>query len=170
MSEYVRSTIQKRDAKGAIRHGGEWLTLWSDPDSLKTRVELQQEAAERSAVLAVEHQLAAAARSLAGDPEMQIAFGASDEKGTAVFKTLPAAALGDDALSALRGQIDSYALGRRFHQSGLHRELAPSEASRRLLFDMCEQVRCEALGARASAASRAISWPAIASGCASPIF
>ena len=74
MAEAVRSTIQKRDAKGTIRHGGEWLALWSDPDSMKTPAELRREAAERNAALQVEHRLAAAARSLSGDPDMQISF------------------------------------------------------------------------------------------------
>jgi cobaltochelatase CobT len=146
LNESVRSTIQKRDAKGAIRHGGEWLALWSDPDSMKTRAELQQEAAERTAILSVEHQLAAAARSLSGDPEMQIAFASSDEKGGALFEVPPAGP--GDSLSALRGEIDSYALARRFHKPALHLELAPVEASQRNLFDLCERVRCEAIGAR----------------------
>ena len=44
LHEPVRSTIQKRDARGTIRHGGEWLALWSDPDSMKT----QRRAAARS--------------------------------------------------------------------------------------------------------------------------
>ena len=147
MSDSVRSTIQKRDAKGAIRHGGEWLALWSDPDSMKTRAELRQEAAERGAIVGVEHQLAAAARSLSGDPAMQVAFGATGEMG-GVFESLAADASNPEALSARRGEIDAYALARRFHEPGLHRDLAPSDPSRKTLFDLCEQVRCEAIGAQ----------------------
>jgi cobaltochelatase CobT len=147
LSESVRSTIQKRDAKGAIRHGGEWLALWSDPDSMKTRAELRQEAAARSAALTVEHQLAAAARSLAGDPWMQIAFGASGEAGGAMFAAESVGSSDEEVLSARRGEIDAYALTRRFHQTGLHRSLAPTDASEKALFDLCEQVRCEAIGA-----------------------
>jgi cobaltochelatase CobT len=147
LSDSVRSTIQKRDAKGAIRHGGEWLTLWSDPDSMKTRAELRQEAAARSAALTVEHQLAAAARSLAGDPWMQIAFGASGEAGGAMFAAESVGSSDEEVLSARRGEIDAYALTRRFHQTGLHRSLAPTDASEKALFDLCEQVRCEAIGA-----------------------
>jgi cobaltochelatase CobT len=147
LSDAVRSTIQKRDAKGAIRHGGEWLTLWSDPDSMKTRAELRQEAAERSAASTVEHQLAAAARSLSGDPRMQIAFGPSGEAAGAVFEPPSAGFAEGESLSALRGSIDSYALARRFHDPELHRALAPRDPSQNALFDLCEQVRCEALGA-----------------------
>jgi cobaltochelatase CobT len=148
LNEPVRSTIQKRDAKGAIRHGAEWLALWSDPDSMKTPAELRREAAERGAVLAIERRLGAAARALSGDPATQVAFGAKDASGSAAFAALPAAPPDDDALSAWRGEIDSYALMRRFHDPVTHRDLAPAEPSRRRLFDLCELVRCEAAGAR----------------------
>ena len=147
MNETVRSTIQKRDAKGVIRHGGEWLALWSDPDSMKTVAELRHEAAERKAVLSVEHQLAAAARALAGDPDLQIAFGQSAD-GAAVFETLTSVSGDPAALSALRGDIDSHALVRRHHDAAVHAQFAPPDRAIRALFDMCEEVRCEALGAR----------------------
>jgi cobaltochelatase CobT len=146
--ETVRSTIQKRDAKGVIRHGGEWLALWSDPDSMKTVAELKHEAVERKAVLSVEHQLAAAGRALAGDPDMQITFAASGKTGGAVFETLPAAATDAGALAALRGDIDSHALIQRHHDAPLHRKFAPEPGPLRVLFDVCEAVRCEGLGAR----------------------
>ena len=147
MQEPVRSTIQKRDARGTIRHGAEWLALWSDPDSMKTSVELQREAAERNAALMVEHRLAAAARSLSGDPDMQISFGPGGAGDTAVFERLQDASSKAAQLAALRGQIDSYALVQRFHAPALHGALAPAGASERMLFDLCEEVRCEALGA-----------------------
>jgi len=149
VNEAVRSTIQKRDAKGVIRHGGEWLALWSDPDSMKTVAELKHEAAERQQVLSVEHHLAAAARALSGDPDLQISFGdARKANGGAVFETLPAASSDPAALTALRGDIDSHALIRRHHDPSVHREFAPDAGPLRSLFDMCEEVRCEALGAR----------------------
>ena len=102
MHESVRSTIQKRDARGTIRHGAEWLALWSDPDSMKSSVELQREAAERNAALMVEHQLAAAARSLSGDPGMQISFGDGGAGDTAVFDRLQDASSSPSQLAALR--------------------------------------------------------------------
>src|SRR6476659_7043408 len=74
LQEKVRSTIQKRDAKGVVRHGAEWLLLWADPDSMKSGAELQQELAQRNEALKIEQRLAAAARSLSGDPAMQIDF------------------------------------------------------------------------------------------------
>ena len=147
VNETVRSTIQKRDAKGVIRHGGEWLALWSDPDSMKTAAELKHEAAERKAVLSVEHQLAAAARALAGDPDLQVTFGQAGKNG-AMFESPPSTAGGSGELAALRGDVDSHALVKRHHDPAVHRELAPDDGSLRRLFDMCEEVRCEALGAR----------------------
>ena len=90
LPEAVRSTIQKRDAKGTIRHGGEWLALWSDPDSMKTPAELQREAAERNAALPIEHQLAAAARARCpAIPTCRSAFGARQrDRRRGVFETL----------------------------------------------------------------------------------
>jgi cobaltochelatase CobT len=148
VTETVRSTIQKRDAKGVIRHGGEWLALWSDPDSMKSAADLKHEAAERQSVLSIEHQLAAAARALAGNPDLQITFGASGKPGGTTFETLPAAATEAAALSALRGEIDSHALVQRHHDAAVHKEFAPRPGAIRALFDMCEEVRCEVLGAR----------------------
>ena len=146
MNDAVRSTIQKRDAKGVIRHGGEWLTLWSDPNSMKSDAELKREAAEHGAALRLEQQLGAAARAVSADPGMQISFAGS---GAGVFETLSRAeALDAEALSALRGEIDSYALVRRYHNASVHGDIAPAHAASRKLFDMCEAVRCEALGAR----------------------
>jgi cobaltochelatase CobT len=146
VKDAVRSTIQKRDAKGVIRHGGEWLTLWSDPDSLKSDVELKREAAEHGAALRLEQQLGAAARAVSADPGMQIGFAGS---GPGAFEALSRTKAPDaEALSALRGEIDSYALVRRYHDASVHLDMAPADAASRTLFDMCEAVRCEALGAR----------------------
>jgi cobaltochelatase CobT len=146
VNDAVRSTIQKRDAKGVIRHGGEWLTLWSDPDSMKSGAELKREAAERGAALRLEQRLGAAARAVSANPDMQINFAGS---GAGAFETLSRAEATDaEALSALRGEIDSYALVRRYHDASVHRNMAPAPAASRTLFDMCEEVRCEALGAR----------------------
>lgn len=145
MKDGVRSTIQKRDAKGVIRHGGEWLTLWSDPDSMKSSAELKREASEHGAALRLEQQLAAAARAVSANPDMQINFVGS---GTDWFEALSTADATDaDALSALRGKIDSRALVLRYHDASVHRDVAPANGVARALFDMCEEVRCEALGA-----------------------
>ncbi|MEY9537959.1 cobaltochelatase CobT [Bradyrhizobium diazoefficiens] len=146
MNDTVRSTIQKRDARGVIRHGAEWLTLWSDPDSMKSGAELKREAAEHGTARRLEQQLAAAARAVSANPDMQLTFAGS---GAGAFKTLsPGEAADAEVLSALRGEIDSYALVRRYHDASVHRDMAPAQTAFRRLFDMCEEVRCEALGAR----------------------
>lgn len=54
MNDTVRNTIEKRDDKSVIRDGGEWLALWSDPDSMKSEAELNRDAAEHSATLRME--------------------------------------------------------------------------------------------------------------------
>jgi cobaltochelatase CobT len=131
LPETVRSTIQKRDDKGAIRHGAEWLALWSDPGSLKTEAERRSDSAEQRGRTNTERTLAAAARSVSGNPKLQIPF----QSGQA------------PALAAWRGEIDSYALMHAFHSQDVHRLQAPSEPVAGRLFDLCEQVRCEALGA-----------------------
>lgn len=134
MAERIRSTIQKRDEKGVIRHGAEWLTLWSDPDSLKTDAEKKTESEARLARLAIEHRLAAAARSLSGNPALAVRF-----RDTPMSQA--------SSLSSLRGEIDSYALIQRFHSPAVDTQLQPSDPGERRLFDLCEHIRCEALGA-----------------------
>ena len=145
MQEKVRSTIQKRDAKGVVRHGAEWLLLWADPDSMKSRAELQQEVAQRNEALKIERRLAAAARSLSGDPAMQIDFTQLSDREDRLRATVETFK-DEAALAALRGRVDTLALVRRFHDSVTHERLAPSERGERALFDLCEEVRCEALG------------------------
>ena len=130
LSDAVRSTIQKRDAKGAIRHGGEWLALWSDPDSMKTGAELRQEAAERGAVVddrAPARRRGAFAvgrsrrcRSLSGSPaRWASAFDSRQERPRQTPRRL----------SALRGEIDSLSRWRgAFTNPTLHADLAPDGA------------------------------------------
>jgi cobaltochelatase CobT len=143
VQEKVRSTIQKRDAKGVVRHGAEWLVIWSDPDSIKTRAERDEESAARRQAMAAERRLAATARSLSGDPAMQVNFGAGSDHDDG-----PLGREGNgDSLAALRGRVDALALVRRFHDPAKHEGTAPSDASERALFDLCEELRCEAVGA-----------------------
>lgn len=132
---HVRSTIQKRDAKGVIRHGAEWLALWSDPESMKTGAEKQRESAGLRARLELEKHLSAAARSIAADPDLRIRL---DFALDVDFESCN--------IPALRGQVDSVALQRRFHDAELHEELAPGDDRARRLFDLCERVRCQACG------------------------
>ena len=135
VAERVRSTIQKRDEKGVIRHGAEWLTLWSDPDSLKSDAEKRSESDASRTRMEAERRLAAAARSISGNPDLQVTFHAGS--GAESF-----------SLAALRGEIDSYALNARFHSAEVDARIAPQGGAERRLFELCESVRCEAVGAR----------------------
>lgn len=128
----IRSTIQKRDAHGVIRHGAEWLVLWSDPESTKSRGEKMEEEAATRARARIATSIGAAARALAGDAELDVGAGVAAE--------------GVD-LGALRGRADSMALRRRFHDPGGDAEREPSDPAERRLFELCEQVRAEGCGA-----------------------
>jgi len=143
VQEKIRSTTQRRDAKGVVRHGAEWLVIWSDPDSVKSHAERDEESAARREGKAVERRLAAAARSVSGDPAMQVNFAAFSESDNRP----PGREGNGDTLAALRGRLDALALVRRFHDRAQHEGTAPSDSSERALYDLCEEIRCEAVGA-----------------------
>jgi len=138
----VRSTILKRDAKGVVRHGAEWLALWADPDTMKSAKEREEERQAQKDRATLARQLSAAARSLSGDPFLELDHRAADQNLRFALEELTPA-----NLAALRGRIDSGALFRRFHDPSIHAALAPGRPEERRLFDLCELVRCEAQGA-----------------------
>ncbi len=67
-ADEIRTRIGKKDAEGTVRHGGEWLAIWSDPDSLKSAAAKQEEARHNAAIRHAEVSLAANIRALAGKP------------------------------------------------------------------------------------------------------
>ena len=134
MAEEVRSTIQKRDARGEVRHGGEWLAIWSDPDSLKTDAERRADVAAQSRAGDLHRQMIASARSLSGDPGLDLALP----------ETHGAARLG-----ALRGEADAAAAWHRYHDADLHQRLRPDDPDAARLFELLERARCEGRAARA---------------------
>lgn len=146
----IRSTIQLADDKGIVRHGGEWLVLWSDPDSLKTEAELA--AGRRAAARRAEGErvIAAALRGIARKPELRVRFAGDAVLIEGQVCTLPALPLEFDPFQfdVARGRADALALMLRHHDPALHARLAPPSARARALFDVIEQARCEALGAR----------------------
>lgn len=146
----IRSTIQLADDKGIVRHGGEWLVLWSDPDSLKTEAELA--AGRRAAARRAEGErvVAAALRGIARKPELRVRFAGDAVLIEGQVCTLPALPLEFDPFQfdVARGRADALALMLRHHDPALHARLAPPSARARALFDVIEQARCEALGAR----------------------
>jgi cobaltochelatase CobT len=129
----VRSTINKRDRHGVVRHGAEWLTLWADPVSVQTPAErLAAQLAARARDRRHEA-IAATARALAGaDVRLPPADAAGDPS--------------DEAWRRARGAADDAGLRQRHHDAALHAALAPAEPRARALFDALEAARVRALG------------------------
>ena len=143
--ETVRSTILKQDDKGRVRNGAEWLALWSDPDSMRSRAEMSEKRSSERQQLDLASQLSAAARSLSGQADIDVQIGESDAAGglRAGLHELYAA-----NMPALRGRIDSAALFLRYHDASLHATRTPVPPGDARLLDLLELLRCEAVGAR----------------------
>ena len=153
MAEEVRSTLQKRDTRGQVRHGGEWLAIWADPDSLKSDADRRAETAARGRAEALRARILASARSLAGDPDLEISFAPiTGQAAGLLLRSGPADGNGDlrgAELAALRGAADAQAAFRRFHDPALHAALRPQDPDEARLFDLIEHARCEGRAARA---------------------
>lgn len=146
MAEDVRSTIQKRDDQGIVRHGGEWLAIWSDPDSLKSVSERREEEQRRQELRNIEASLAATARSMSGK-DIEVTFGASQGENNHRID-LPRLEPGAANLDVLRGHCDARASFLAHHDPELHATLAPQNRTEARLFFLLEHIRCEALEAR----------------------
>lgn len=142
--EDIRSTILKRDEKGRVRNGAEWLALWSDPDSMRSRVEMREKQHSERHQLELAAQLAAAARSLSGREDVDVQIGETDAAG-GLRANLDE--LTTENMPALRGRIDSAALFLRFHDPDVHAAQRPEAPGDGRLFDLLELIRCEAIGA-----------------------
>lgn len=147
MTETVRSTIQKRDDKGNVRHGGEWLAIWSDPDSLKSLAEKRAEHAASRTLKELADNIAATARSVSGRPDLDVRFGAP-QADTDHQITLPPLDPDLQSLDAVRGACDAKASFLRHHDSELHGRFASDNADIARLQMILEQNRCAALAAR----------------------
>ena len=95
--------------------------------------------------------LAGAARAIARDPELDIAFAteAAASPGKLARVPSPGARLEPKLVAEARGAADSAALRLRHHDARLHARAAPVDADARSVFDALETARIEALGARA---------------------
>lgn len=95
--------------------------------------------------------LGAATRSIAEEPELEVAYGAEPPalRGKKVRLPLPSRDLPKEELAAIRGQADSYALRLAFHDDKTHAQWMPEGAAARAVFDAAEQARIEAIGANA---------------------
>jgi cobaltochelatase CobT len=95
--------------------------------------------------------LAGAARAIAKDAEVEIAF-ASDvavASGKTARVPSPGPALEPKLVGEARGAADSAALRLRDHDARVHARNAPLDIEARAVFDALETARVEALGARA---------------------
>ncbi|MEE4199250.1 cobaltochelatase subunit CobT [Erythrobacter sp.] len=93
--------------------------------------------------------LTGAARALARDGEVEVAWSADvpGASGNRFRVPLPGRDLPGEQVAEARGFADSFALKLRHHDAGLHASGAPPEPVARACYDAIEQVRYEALGA-----------------------
>lgn len=101
--------------------------------------------------------LSGAARAMAHNAELEVAFTADTPHvtGKTIKVPTPARALPADQVALARGFADSEALTMRYHNDALHKRHAPAEAVARAVYDAVEQARVESVGARSMAGVRA---------------
>ena len=101
--------------------------------------------------------LTGAARAIARDPEVEVAWTADAPalSGHGMRVPMPGRSLSLEAATEARGVADGFALRLAHHNAALHQRHMPAEAVARACFDAVEQVRYEALGARDYAGMRA---------------
>src|ERR1700744_4045643 len=98
--------------------------------------------------------LGGAARALAQEPEVELAYPADApiQSGKTVKVPMPGRTLPADQVAEARGAADAFALRLRLHDAALHNRPAPAEPVARAVYDAVEQARGEALVWRAMAA------------------
>jgi len=101
--------------------------------------------------------LAGAARAIAREPEVELAFSteAPSTQGKSLKVPMPGRALPEREVAEARGFADAAALRLRHHNAALHARGQPADDVARAVFNAVEQARVEALGARAMAGVRA---------------
>ncbi|MEA3035172.1 MAG: cobaltochelatase CobT [Sphingomonadales bacterium] len=101
--------------------------------------------------------LTGAARAIAREPELELAYTAEQPsaQGKNVKVPMPGRTLPEREVAEARGYADAAALKLRHHNAALHARTAPGDEIARAVFDSAEQARVEALGARSMAGVRA---------------
>jgi cobaltochelatase CobT len=94
--------------------------------------------------------LAGAARAMAHEPEIELAYTADApvSNGRHIKVPMPGRTLPADQVAEARGFADAAALMIRHHNDALHDAARPTEAIARSAYDAVERARVEALGAR----------------------
>ncbi len=100
--------------------------------------------------------LTGAARAIAREPEIEVAWSADSpaQSGKNFRVPLPGRTLPVDQAREARGFADSFALRLRHHNEKLHASAAPPEPIARACYDAIEQVRYESIGATRYAGMR----------------
>jgi cobaltochelatase CobT len=113
--------------------------------------------AEQTPLDAFKSVLTGAARAVAHEPEIELAFTADvpTQTGKNFRVPMPGRLLPADQVAEARGFADSMALKLRHHDAALHFGKRPADAVAGAVFDAVETARVEALGARAMAGVRA---------------
>ena len=89
-------------------------------------------------------------RALAGDDELEVAFGQGSPTLRGNRARVPLPQLGSDAteISAVRGIADAFALRIAHHDPDLHAVNRPPAGPGLDLYESVEEARCNAMGAR----------------------
>ncbi|NNU16429.1 cobaltochelatase subunit CobT [Parvularcula sp. ZS-1/3] len=95
--------------------------------------------------------IASATRAIAAEPDAEVKFGGDQPvvAGNEARLPLPPRRLDKKKVSVSRGQADSAALRLAHHDQALHMQLQPENPEGRALFQLLEDMRCEALGSNA---------------------
>jgi len=95
--------------------------------------------------------LSGAARAIAHEPEIELAYTADApvQAGKHIKVPMPGRHLPREQVAEARGFADGFALRLRHHNAALHARGAPADAVARAVFDAVETARIESLGARA---------------------
>jgi len=95
--------------------------------------------------------VATAVRSLAGEPELEVAFSTEPAqlKGLKARLTAPSRNLPPGEVALVRGQGDAYALRRAYTSDRVHDRFRPQSPEGAAVFEAAEQARVEAIGALA---------------------
>jgi len=106
--------------------------------------------ADRSKLDDLKDVLGGAARAIAREPDLELAYTAEapSQSGEHLKVPMPARDLPAAQVAEARGFADSFSLKLRHHDEATHRKNAPQEALARACFDALEQVRTDALGSR----------------------
>jgi cobaltochelatase CobT len=98
-----------------------------------------------------------AVRSLAGEPELEVAFSSEPSalKGLKARLPAPQRNLSVQDIALVRGTGDAYALRKAYHEEKLHTRLRPQSPDGAAIFEAAEQARVEAIGSLAMAGVKA---------------